>query len=49
MLPEILRLLGHNIGKVEEIELRYEIDPKNRGFFTMNDMKTLLCKRGFEK
>ena len=47
-LPNILKLLQHNIGKVEEIELRYEIDKKNKGFFTMKDLTTLLCNTGFE-
>ena len=47
-LPKILRLLEHNIGKVEESELKYEVDKKNKGFFTMKDLNTLLSNRGFE-
>ena len=46
-LPSILRLLEKNIGKVEEKELLYEIDKKNKGYFTMNDLTTLLTNVGF--
>ena len=47
-LPKILRLLQHNIGKIEESELKYEVDKKNKGFFTMKELITLLSNRGFE-
>ena len=47
-LPKILRLLHHNIGKIEESELKYEVDKKNKGFFTMKELLTLLANRGFE-
>ena len=46
-LPSILRLLEHDIGKLEEKELLYEIDKKNKGYFTMNDLATLLTNTGF--
>ena len=46
-LPSILRLLEHNIGKIEEKELMYEIDKKNKGYFTMADLSTLLTNTGF--
>ena len=41
-LPSILRLLQYNIGKAEEVELRYEIDKKNKGTFTLNELINLL-------
>ena len=41
-LPTILRLLQHNIGEDEDKELRFLIDKKNRGYFTMPDLKNLL-------
>ena len=41
-LPKILRLLEKNIGKVEESELKYEVDKKNKGFFTMKELINLL-------
>ena len=47
-LPKILRLLEHNVGKLEESELKYEVDKKNKGFFTMKELVTLLSNRGFE-
>ena len=47
-LPKILRLLQHNIGKIEESELKYEVDKKNKGYFTMKELVTLLSNRSFE-
>ena len=47
-LPKILRLLQHNIGKIEESELKYEVDKKNKGYFTMRELVTLLSNRSFE-
>ena len=47
-LPKILQLLEFNIGKIEESELKYEVDKKNKGFFTMKELVTLLSNRGFE-
>lgn len=41
-LPNILRLLQHNIGEDEDKELRFLVDKKNRGYFTMADLKNLL-------
>ena len=46
-LPNILRLLQHNIGEEEDKELRYEIDKKNRGYFTMRDLTSMLANTGF--
>ena len=43
-----MRLLEHNVGKLEESELKYEVDKKNKGFFTMKELVTLLSNRGFE-
>ena len=48
-LSSILQLLEHDIGKVEEKELQYEIDKKGKGFFQMPDLITLLCNTGFEE
>ena len=48
-LPNILRLLEYNIGKVEEAELLYEIDKKNKGTFTMKELTSLLSNTGFEE
>ena len=48
-LPNILRLLEYNIGKQEEKELTYEIDKKNKGFFTMRELVTLLTTTGFQQ
>ena len=48
-LPNILRLLECNIGKLEEVELRYEIDKKNKGTFSLSDLVTLLSNTGFEE
>ena len=48
-LPNILRLLEHNIGKIEEKELMYEIDRKNKGYFTIADLATLLTNIGFKE
>ena len=48
-LPKILRLLEKNIGKVEESELKYEVDKKNKGFFTMKELINLLQTRSFEE
>ena len=42
-------MLEHNIGKVEEKELQYEIDKKGKGFFQMPDLITLLCNIGFKE
>ena len=47
-LPNILRLLQYNIGEEEDKELRYEIDKKNRGYFTLRELTTLLSNIGFE-
>ena len=47
-LPKILQLLEFNIGKIEESELKYEVDKKNKGFFTMKELINLLTNRGFE-
>jgi len=41
-LPTILRLLQHNIGEDEEKALRYEVDKKNRGYFTLKELVNLL-------
>lgn len=46
-LPTVLRLLQHNVGKDEEKSLSYEIDKKNRGYFTMNELIKLLEKYSF--
>ena len=46
-LPTILRLLQHNIGEDEDKELRYEIDKKNRGYFTLKELVTLLSNFSF--
>ena len=48
-LPKILRLLEKNIGKVEESELKYEVDKKNKGFFHMKQLVDLLQNRAFEE
>ena len=48
-LPSILQLLEHNIGRLEESELKYEVDKKNKGFFTMKELVSLLSNRGFER
>ena len=48
-LPSILQLLEHNIGKIEESELKYEVDKKNKGYFTMKELVSLLSNRGFER
>ena len=42
-------MLEHNIGKVEEKALQYEIDKKGKGFFQMPDLITLLCNTGFKE
>ena len=47
-LPNILRLLEYNIGKVEEAELIYEVDKKNKGYFTMRELTSLLTNTAFE-
>ena len=47
-LPNILRLLQHNIGEEEDKELRYEIDKKNRGYFTMRELTSMLANTGFK-
>ena len=43
-LPTILRLLQHNIGEDEDKELRYEVDKKNRGYFTLKELINLLAR-----
>ena len=48
-LPDILRLLEYNIGKQEAAELIYEIDKKNKGFFTLRDLISLLTITGFKR
>ena len=48
-LPNILRLLLFDIGKTEEAELKYEVDKKNKGYFTMTELINLLNNTGFEK
>ena len=48
-LPNILRLLQHNIGEEEDKELRYEIDKKNKGYFTLRELTTLLANTGFKE
>ena len=48
-LPNILRLLEFNIGKIEEADLLYEIDKKNKGTFTMKELTSLLSNTGFEE
>ena len=47
-LPDILRLLEYNIGKQEASELIYEIDKKNKGYFTLRDLTQLLTITGFK-
>ena len=46
-LPTILRLLQHNIGEDEDKELRYEVDKKNRGYFTLKELVNLLSNNSF--
>ena len=46
-LPTILRLLQHNIGEDEDKELRYEVDRKNRGYFTLKELINLLANFSF--
>jgi len=41
-LPTILRLLQHNIGEDEDKELRFDIDSKSKGFFTLKELVNLL-------
>jgi len=48
-LPKILRLFEHNVGKIEESELKYEVDKKNKGFVTVKELVPLLSGRGFEQ
>ena len=48
-LTQILHLLSHNIGKVEEKTLMYQIDKKGRGYFTMPDLVRLLNETGFQE
>jgi Ca2+-binding EF-hand superfamily protein len=47
-LPTILRLLQHNIGEDEDKELRYEVDKKNKGFFTLKELVNLLENVSFK-
>ena len=47
-LPTILRLLQHNIGEEEDKELRYEVDKKNKGYFTMKELVNLLSEVTFK-
>ena len=46
-MPTILRLLQHNIGEDEDKELRYEVDKKNRGYFTLKELVNLLSNNSF--
>ena len=46
-VTQILQLMGHNIGKVEEKQLMYDIDKKGKGYFQMQDLINLLCNTGF--
>ena len=46
-LPTILRLLQHNVGEDEEKALRYEVDKKNRGYFTLKELVKLLSNFSF--
>ncbi len=46
-MPTILRLLQHNIGEDEDKELRYEVDKKNRGYFTLKELCNLLANFSF--
>ena len=48
-LPTILRLLQHNVGEEEEKGLRFEIDRKNKGYFTLKELVTLLEKYSFKE
>ena len=41
-LPKILRLLNYNIGKLELDDLSLIVDPKQKGFFSMDELKNLL-------
>jgi len=43
-LPTILRMLQHNVGEDEEKFLRFEIDRKNKGFFSLKELVRLLEK-----
>lgn len=48
-LPTILRLLQHNIGEDEDKALRYEVDKKNRGYFTLKELVNLLNHVSFHE
>ena len=48
-LPDILRLLEYNIGKQEAAELIYEVDKRNKGYFTLKDLTSLLTMTGFKR
>jgi len=41
--------LQHNIGEDEDKELRYEIDKKNKGYFTLRELISLLSNIGFQE
>ena len=47
-LPSVLRLLQYNIGKTEEAELKYAVDKKNKGYFTVTELISMLTMTGFE-
>jgi Ca2+-binding EF-hand superfamily protein len=47
-LPTILRLLQHNIGEDEDKELRFEVDSKSKGFFTLKELVNLLENVSFK-
>ena len=42
-------MLEYNIGKQEAAELIYEVDKRNKGYFTLKDLTSLLTMTGFKR